>query len=170
MIGLETSREGKNRSSYLPPDVVSLCHVSRPYVLCSITSYVSLRYNKQLIAQLIGRHEDLSPPRNFMSPSGDMNFLGGTNLHVSLQTGQLMYIVNTIVQSFIYSSLAFYPSTQNPCLSSTTSHLSPHTIPANHRNNSHIPHYCLILKYKRLWQQPRFSCKLYRSILLVDAG
>ena len=52
----------------------------------------SFRYNKQLIAQLVGRHEDLSHPQNSChpraSPSGDMNFQGGTNLRVSLQTGQ----------------------------------------------------------------------------------
>ena len=57
-----------------------------------ITSGFSFRYNKQLIAQLVGRHKDLSRPENsclpLASPSGDMNFLGGTNLNVSRQTGQ----------------------------------------------------------------------------------
>ena len=52
----------------------------------------SFRYNKQLIAQLVGRHEDLFNPQNSCrpraTPSDDMNFLGWTNLHVSLQTGQ----------------------------------------------------------------------------------
>ena len=61
-------------------------------VLRCIKSCYSFRYNKQLIAQLVGRHEDLSHQENSClpraSPSGDMNFLGGTNLRVSLQTGQ----------------------------------------------------------------------------------
>ena len=52
----------------------------------------SFRYNKQLIAQLVRRHEDLSHAENSCltraSSSGDMNFLGGTNLHVSHQAGQ----------------------------------------------------------------------------------
>ena len=52
---------------------------------------LSFRYNKQLIAQIVGRHEDLFNPENQClpraSPSGDMNFVL-TNLHVSLQTGQ----------------------------------------------------------------------------------
>ena len=46
------------------------------------------------IAQLGGRHEDLSHPENSCrpraKPEGDMNFLGGTNLHVSRLTGQLI--------------------------------------------------------------------------------
>ena len=51
------------------------------------TQLNSFRYNIQLIAQLVGRQRFV-PTRKFMSPSGDMNFLGGTNLHVSRLTGQ----------------------------------------------------------------------------------
>ena len=46
-------------------------------------------------AQLVGRHEYLFHPENlclpWASPTGNMNFLGGTNLHVSLQTRHWMY-------------------------------------------------------------------------------
>ena len=84
----------ENKSSCFPPDVVFPFRVSRHNALRCITScyWNSFRYNKQLLAQLVWRHEDLSHPENSClpraSPSGDMNFQGGTNLRVSLQTGQ----------------------------------------------------------------------------------
>ena len=53
----------ENKSSCFPPDVVFPCRVSRHNALSCITSCYSFRYNKQLIAQLVGRHEDLSHPR-----------------------------------------------------------------------------------------------------------
>ena len=85
MIGLEKSRGGRtNRRVSLQTSCFPV--VSHGTTLCAvITSCFSFRYNKQLIAQLVGRHEDLSLED---LSSGDMNFLGGTNLHVSLQTGQ----------------------------------------------------------------------------------
>ena len=49
------------------------------------------RYNKQLIAQIIGRHENLFNPENSFLPTsslGRIEFSGLTNLRVSLQTGQ----------------------------------------------------------------------------------
>ena len=92
MIGLEKSRGGRNKSSCFPPDVVFPCRVSRHNALRCTTSCYSFGYNKQLIAQLVGTHEDLSHPENSYlpraSPSGYMNFLGETNLRVSLKTGQ----------------------------------------------------------------------------------
>ena len=60
----------ENKSSCFPPDVVFPCRVSRHNALQCITSCYSFRYNKQLIAQLVGKHEDLSHPEKFMSPSG----------------------------------------------------------------------------------------------------
>ena len=52
------------------------------FALRCITSCFSFRYNKQLIAQLVGRHEDFShPEKSFLpraSPSGDMDLLDGT--------------------------------------------------------------------------------------------
>ena len=88
MIVLEKSRGGRTNRRVSPPDVVFPCRVSQHNILRCITSCYSFRYNKQLIAQLVGRHEDLPHPENSclprVSPSGDMNFLGGTNLRVSL--------------------------------------------------------------------------------------
>ena len=81
----------ENKSSCFPPDVVFPCRVSRHNALRCITSCYSFRYNKQLIAQLVGRHEDLSHPENSClpraSPSGDMNFQGGTNLRAPSKLG-----------------------------------------------------------------------------------
>ena len=45
---------------------------------CPVPYYVVLQ---QTIAQLFGRHEDLFNPENSYHPSGNMNFLGWTNLH-----------------------------------------------------------------------------------------
>ena len=91
-IGLDKSRGGRTNRRVSLPDVVFPCRVTRHNALRCITSCYSFRYNKQLIAQLVGRHEDLSHPENSSlpraPPSGDMNFQGGTNLRVSLQTGQ----------------------------------------------------------------------------------
>ena len=58
----------ENKSSCFPPDVVLPCRVSRHNALRCITSCCSFRYNKQLIAQLVGRHEDLSHPENSCHP------------------------------------------------------------------------------------------------------
>ena len=106
MIGLEKSRGGRANRPFFPPDVVFPCRVSRHNALRCITSCYSFRYNKQLIAQLVGRHENLSHPENSClpraSPSGDMNFQGGTNLPVSLQTGQLMFNVSIYIYDRIH--------------------------------------------------------------------
>ena len=88
----------ENKSSCFPPDVVFPCRVSRHNALCCITSCYSFRYNKQLIAQLVGRHEDLSHPSHlrpratwifrvgqiFVSPSklGNKCILSLVNFHV----------------------------------------------------------------------------------------
>ena len=80
------------KSSCLPPDVMSHDHVSRRNALRRITLCFRFLYNKELIAQLVGRHEDLLNPENThlpqASPSDNMNFLGRTNLQVSRLTGQ----------------------------------------------------------------------------------
>ena len=63
MIGLEKSRGGKtNRRVSLQTS----CLTTHP--LRYITSCFSFRYNKQKIAQLVGRHEDLSHPENSCLP------------------------------------------------------------------------------------------------------
>ena len=88
MISLATSRR-RETNIHLPPDVLSHGHVSRHNTLLCITS--CFRFSL-LIAQLVGRHEDVFHqensclPRAF--PSSDNYCLGGTNLHVSIQTGQ----------------------------------------------------------------------------------
>ena len=76
-IWLAQKRHVEGRQIFMSP---SRPHVSRHNALCCITSYFSFWYNKQLITQLVGRHEDL-----FL---GWHESSGGTNLHVSLQTGQ----------------------------------------------------------------------------------
>ena len=65
MIGLEKARGWE--TNFMCP---SRCYVSRHNVLHHITSCFSFQYNKQLIAQLVGRHEDLFNQEKFMSPSG----------------------------------------------------------------------------------------------------
>ena len=70
----------ENKSSCFPPDVVFPFRVSRHNALRCITSCHSFRYNKQFIAQLVGRHEDLSHPENSClpraSPFGRHEFSG----------------------------------------------------------------------------------------------
>ena len=67
----------ENKSSYFPPDVVFPCRVSRHNALRCITSCYSFRYNKQLIAQFGGRHEDLSHPENSCLPRATWIFWVG---------------------------------------------------------------------------------------------
>ena len=58
----------ENKSSCFPPDVVFPYRVSRHIALRCITSCFNFRYNKQIIAQLVGGHEDLSHPENSCLP------------------------------------------------------------------------------------------------------
>ena len=44
------------------------------------------------------------PPRKFKSLEGDMNFLGGTNLHVSRQSGQLIVYYTESCSTTLYSA------------------------------------------------------------------
>ena len=44
------------------------------------------------------------PPWKFMSPEGDMNFLGGTNLRVSRLTGQLIVYYTESCSTTLYSA------------------------------------------------------------------
>ena len=53
------------------------CRVSRHNALRCITSCYSFRYNKQLIAQFGGRHEDLSHPENSCLPRATWIFWVG---------------------------------------------------------------------------------------------
>ena len=73
-------------------DGVTVCgHAVNVHGTFATRGFISFRYNKQLTAQLVGRHEICPTQKIHVSlglRSGDMNFLGGTNLHVSLQTGQ----------------------------------------------------------------------------------
>ena len=65
MIGLETSRGGKTNLHVSLQDAMSYGHVSRQIALRRITSCFSFRYKKkQVIALLVGKHEDLFNPGN----------------------------------------------------------------------------------------------------------
>ena len=69
-----------DKSSCLPPDDMSHGHVSQHNALRCKRLCFSFRNNKKLIAWLVGRHD---------MPSGDMNYVGGTNfMHVSRLTWQ----------------------------------------------------------------------------------
>ena len=83
MIGLEKSRGGKTNLQ------VSLTYKEKPknaklqfnaFLFDDKCSF-SFRYNQWLIAQLVGRHEDLFNPENSCWPR---DFLGWTNFHVFL--------------------------------------------------------------------------------------
>ena len=67
MIGLERSRGGRtNRRVSLQTSCFPV--VSHGTTPCAVKRRASdLRYNKQLIAQLVGRHEDLSHPEMHVS-------------------------------------------------------------------------------------------------------
>ena len=53
-----------DKSLCLPPDVMSHGHVSRHKALRCKTSFFNFRYNKELLAQFVGRHEDLLNPEH----------------------------------------------------------------------------------------------------------
>ena len=65
MVGLEKSR-GEKTNRHVSLQTSCFPVMSHGTTLCAvyITSCFSFRYTKQLIAQLVGRHEDSSHPEN----------------------------------------------------------------------------------------------------------